>query len=275
MVSEPLQNLTPGEFQGKTYSLRIHVPDSDVFYRTIAELADTLLQPHPDPDYLLTSIQRLSRSKRYLRRLVRDGSDSHDGTLVATLKDELATYTANVHSHLRGLRVIDRWDRTLATSEEQYHLYMLEIELTNRLNSDRFRSSSRKFAFLPHCLRDFSADCRAAQRDIDYVCKGCTDDCNVNHTSKVLRLHGVKPYIWMSADLRGLLRKAKKERDGLGVLGIACIPELVRGMRMCLKYDVPVVGVPLDANRCERWWGEFYPNTVNMNKLGSLLAGEH
>jgi hypothetical protein len=275
MVPVPLQNLTREEFQGKTYSLRTHEPDSDVFYRTIAEFADRLLQQHPDSHQLLTRIQRLSRSKRHLRRLVRDGSDSHDSALVAILKDELAGFTANVQSHLQGLRLIDWWDRTLATSEEQYHLYMLEIELTNRLYSDRFRSSSRKFAFLPHCLRDFSADCRADQRDIDYVCRGCTDDCNVNHTSNVLRLHGVKPYIWMSADLRGLLRKAKKERDGLGVLGIACIPELVRGMRMCLKYDVPVVGVPLDANRCARWWGEFYPNTVNMNKLESLLTGEH
>jgi len=271
MVPEPLQNLTREEFQGKTYSLRMHEPDSDVFYRTIAELADRLVQQHPDSRQLLTRIQRLSRSKRSMKRLVRDGSDSQDGTLVATLKDELAVYTTNVQSHLRGLRLIDRWDRTLATSEEQYHLYMLEIELTNRLYSDRFRSSSRKFAFLPHCLRDLSADCRAAQRDIDFVCKGCTDECNVNHASKVLRLHGVKPYIWMSADLRGLLRNAKKEGEGLGVLGIACIPELVRGMRMCLKFDVPVVGVPLDANRCARWWGEFYPNAVNMNKLESLL----
>ena len=274
MVPEPLQNLTREEFQGKTYSLRMHEPDSHVFYRTIAELA-RLLQQHPDSHQLLTRIQRLSRSKRSIKRLVRDGSNSHDGALVAALRDELAAYTANVESHIQGLRLIDRWDRTLAASEEQYHLYMLEIELTNRLYSDRFRSSSRKFAFLPHCLRDLSADCRAAQRDIDYVCKGCTDDCNVNRASKVLRLRGVKPYIWMSADLRGLFRKAKKERGGLGVLGIACIPELVRGMRMCLKYDVPVVGVPLDANRCARWWGEFYPNSVNMNKLGSLLADGH
>jgi len=271
MVPEPLTSSIGEEFQGKTYSLRVHEPDSDVFYRTIAELADRLLQQYPDPDYLLTSIQRLSRSKRSLRRLVRDGAGSLDGALITTLKDKLAAYTTNVQSHLQGLRLIDRWDKTLATSEEQYHLYMLEIELTNRLYADRFRSSSRKFAFLPHCLRDLSADCRAAQRDIDYVCKGCTDECNVNHASKALRLHGVKPYIWMSADLRGLLRKAKKERGGLGVLGIACIPELVRGMRMCLKFDVPVVGVPLDANRCARWWGEFYPNAVNMNKLESLL----
>jgi hypothetical protein len=156
-------------------------------------------------------------------------------------------------------------------SEEQYHLAMVEIELVNRIYAARFQSCNKKYAFLPHCLRDLEAECRSAQRDIDYVCKGCTEECNVNRTSKTLRLHGVKPYIWMTADLRALFRKVKKEGNSIGVLGIACVPELVRGMRMCLKHDVPVVGIPLDANRCSRWWGEFYWNTVNLAKLEGLI----
>jgi hypothetical protein len=77
----------------------------------------------------------------------------------------------------------------------------------------------------------------------------------------------------MKADLRKLFRDVKRGEDTPGVLGIACIPELVRGMRLCMKYDVPVVGVPLDANRCARWWGEFHWNSVNLNKLSALLSG--
>jgi hypothetical protein len=148
---------------------------------------------------------------------------------------------------------------------------MVEIELVNRIYAARFQACNKKYAFLPHCLRDLKAECRSAQRDIDYVCKGCSEGCNVNHASKTLRLYGVKPYIWMTADLSALFRKVKKEGDSIGVLGIACVPELVRGMRMCLKHDVPVVGIPLDANRCARWWGEFHMNTVNFAKLESLL----
>jgi hypothetical protein len=148
---------------------------------------------------------------------------------------------------------------------------MLEIELTNRIFVAQFRASERRLAFLPHCLRDLSADCLAAQRDLDYVCKGCTNECNVNQVSKALRHHGVKPYIWMTANLRALFRKMNKDGESLGVLGIACIPELVRGMRMCRKYGIPVVGIPLDANRCARWWGEFHWNSVNFKMLESLL----
>jgi hypothetical protein len=159
----------------------------------------------------------------------------------------------------------------MTMSEQQYRLAMVEIELVNRIYADQFRSCNKKYAFLPHCLRDLKAECRSAQRDIDYVCKGCSENCNVNHASKTLRLHGVKPYIWMTADLSALFRKVRKGGNSVGVLGIACVPELVRGMRMCLKHDVPVVGIPLDANRCARWWGEFHWNTVNLAKLESLL----
>jgi hypothetical protein len=57
----------------------------------------------------------------------------------------------------------------------------------------------------------------------------------------------------------------------LGVLGIACIPELLAGMRRCARAGVPVLGLPLDANRCGRWLGEFRQNTVNLDRL-ELLA---
>jgi hypothetical protein len=60
----------------------------------------------------------------------------------------------------------------------------------------------------------------------------------------------------------------------VGVLGIACIPELVSGMRMCAGAGLPVVGIPLDANRCARWWGEFYYNTVNLRQLERLLGSD-
>jgi hypothetical protein len=258
--------------QGKTFSLHGDSANSDGYYVKIASLADGFLKEVPDPRLLLTKIQTLSKSRRRLRKIVSDGGDgSPDGLLVNTLRNELSPYTRGVQEHLRGLSGFDRLDRTLTTSEEQYHLSMLEIELVNRLFADGFKSSEKKLAFLPHCLRDLTADCRAAQRDLDYVCKGCTDDCKVNRTTKLLRRHGVDPYIWMTANLQSLFKKLKREGNSLGVLGIACIPELVRGMRLCMRFEVPVVGLPLDANRCARWWGEFHWNTVNFEILERLL----
>lgn len=259
--------------RGKTFSLREHTENSDEYYSTIATLADSLLNEKWKIADLLSEIRKLGRSKRRLRGLVRHSdNNSREAILIRRLRAELSRYTPDVQSHLEGLSPLQRWDRILATSEEQYHVYMLEIELVNRLYGEDFRQSSIKLAFLPHCLRDLKADCQAAQRDVDYVCKGCTVGCNVNNASKLLRRHGVKPYIWMSANLRSLFKRLKREGNSVGVLGIACIPELVRGIRLCMRSGVPVVGVPLDANRCARWWGEFHWNMVNLEKLERLFT---
>ena len=74
----------------------------------------------------------------------------------------------------------------------------------------------------------------------------------------------------MSANLRSIAKQ--NHNKSLGVLGIACIPELVRGMRSCMKKNLSVVGIPLDANRCVRWMGNFNPNSVNLEMLESLVT---
>jgi hypothetical protein len=46
-------------------------------------------------------------------------------------------------------------------------------------------------------------------------------------------------------------------------------------MRMCLKSGIPVVGIPLNANRCARWTGRFLENSVNIKALEMLLGTDH
>jgi hypothetical protein len=77
----------------------------------------------------------------------------------------------------------------------------------------------------------------------------------------------------MGGNIKELIRITQKSGLQPGVLGIACIPELVWGMRKCRKYKIPVVGIPLNANRCIRWFGEFYPNSINLVELSKLLFG--
>lgn len=259
---------------GKTYSLQDGQGKSDEYYRRISSFADTFLEG-TNPGALLSRIQHTRLSKRRIKRFLRkDPAASVESVLVHSLKAQFSDYTANVAKHLEELPLARRWDRTLATSEPQYHLSMVEIELVNRLNTASFRRSDTRLAFLPHCLRDLNADCHSVVRRYDYVCKGCSKICTVNAVTKLLRRHGVTPYIWMTANLRNLLRRLGNEGRNVGVLGIACIPELVNGMRMCMKAGVPVVGIPLDANRCARWWGEFHPNSVNVRMLENLLGDE-
>jgi len=263
----------PKPGQGKTYSLFGDDCDSSAYYDRIRLLADNLEKQEADLQHALESVRRESRSKRHLKSLARREADvSKEASLARALREQLSQYTVNVALHLAELSLAHRWDRVLSTSEEQYHFHMLEIELVNRLNASEFRACDMRLAFLPHCLHDVTVTCQSVIRGEDHVCKGCSKDCVLNAVSKLLRRHHVTPYIWMTANLRSLLRRLRKQGKVVGVLGIACIPELVRGMRLCMKAGVPVIGVPLDANRCARWWDQFFPNSANVGELERLLS---
>jgi hypothetical protein len=149
---------------------------------------------------------------------------------------------------------------------------MLEIELINRINNENFKKCDHKIALLPYCLQDFQNGCKSTKGDIDYTCKGCSGKCFINRASRVLRNNGITPYIWMSSSIKAFPKLLKARPQSIGILGIACIPELVWGMRMCMRLGIPVVGMPLDANRCMRWMGKFNENSVNLEKLNDLLS---
>lgn len=263
------RNLVEVPVEGKTFSL--FGPSTDDYYRGVAALVDRLLLTHPGPIELLRFVRETGGSRRRLKRLARGASsDGAAGFLVSTAAEALGTFTRNVTTHLETLPLRSRLDRTLSMSREQYHLAMLEIEVMNRIHAESFRRTDKKLAFLPHCLKERRDVCRSEREAMDYVCKGCSKGCWINGVSKLLRLNGITPYIWMEANLAGMFRKTNA--GSLGVVGVACVPELVRGMRLCMRHRVPVLGLPLNANRCARWMGTFCPNSVNLSALARLVA---
>jgi hypothetical protein len=259
---------------GRTFSLFGETDSTGGYYRQIARTADTCLERSPEIGVLISEVRRLGKRPRLAKKLGRSAGTSLSHILVHTSRSLLSPYTTAVERHLRELSLFKRFDGVLAFTEEQYHLAMLEIELMNRAFVERFGKTERKLAFLPHCLRDLEADCRSAPADIDYACRGCSQRCSVHEVTAFLRQSGIEAYLWMRADLKKLLRNLRDTEGGLGVMGIACVPELVRGMRMCMKLGIPVVGIPLNANRCARWMGEFHPTSVTLREVERLIRLE-
>ena len=268
-MSNPEKPYTP--VQGKTYSLFAEGDDSEHYYREIKRLADVLLQRCPDEKRLLDLIQKggkrpfLSGSKT---------TEAERKTLQfarETLRQSLSIYTQNVSNHLKTLPLAKRMDSTLATTEEKYHLYMLEIELVNRIHREDFKRSEYKFALIAHCLRDFRPECRSEEGEFEAVCKGCTEDCFIHLGSVLLEKYGIKPFISVEMDQERLFRRLKQEHPSIGALGIACIPELAMGMRLCIRTGIPPVGIPLNANRCARWMSQAYETSFNLEQLEELL----
>ena len=258
---------------GKTYSLYGNGAGTDHYYQTIKGLTDLLLQRCPDERRLLSHIQKAGGSLYFLSRF---SAGDVDHSLISfirkSLKDPLSVFTKNVGRHLRTLPLSQRFDGVMRTGEQQYHLYMIEVELTNRIYRAVFKEQDYKFALLAHCLRDFRPECRAVQGEIESVCRGCAGECLIHLGGLLLKKYDVHPYISVTMDQGKLFRKLKSEHPGVGALGIACIPELARGMRLCSRWGIPAVGIPLDANRCDRWMEQSKETTFSLKELEDLLG---
>ena len=257
---------------GKTYSLYAGNTDTDEFYSVLTDLTDSLLLHSNSEEETISLIRKYSSKKRALKAEKKKAiTDSIIAKILNESEAKLSKYFTDIDSHLKNLTLAEKCDSTLTTSREQYLLYMLEIELVNRFNKERFNSAEAKYVFLPHCLHDLDKDCLSASDGTDYVCKSCSKNCSINSVSKLMKLRNIKAYIWREADLKKIFKLARSNGQSISVFGIACVPELVNGLRLCTNYDVPAIGVPLDVNRCVRWMGNFYPNSVNGKKILSLL----
>jgi hypothetical protein len=251
---------------GKTYSLFSNSPTSDQYFQTVRELTDFLLEKFDlNESDLLQIIKTGTKKKRFGNKNEKLEFISND------LKNRMSKYTPGVKKYLRSMSLLQRFDATLRTKENQYFLYMLEIELVNRIYIDRFKQADFKMALLPHCLRDFRPRCLSVAGDIEHVCQGCTKDCNIHLGSKLLTQHRIEPYISVTMDQKKLFQELKNRYPKMAALGIACIPELARGIRLCLSIDIPAIGIPLDVNRCARWMGKAYETSFNLKELEKLI----
>jgi hypothetical protein len=259
--------------EGKTFTLFGKSDTTAGYYKTVRELAGSIIDTYHDLPGIIDEISLLSRNKSALKRALIKTSPANRAEEIVRMADPaLRIYTENTEEHLKSLPLSKIWDRRLATSRIQYHLYMIEIELTNRMFIKEFLKADRKIALMPYCLQDFSVKCKSSKNGFDYQCRSCSRNCFQNHASSILKEHHIEPYIWMEGDMKQLAKYTFKEKKTFGVLGIACIPELTWGMRNCRKNNIPAVGLPLNANRCIRWYGEFFPNSVDLMELERLLS---
>jgi hypothetical protein len=161
--------------EGKTYNLFAYNQSTEYFYKEIDFLITELLAEYLTAQNLLQNIRQLSSSKKQLVKLFDNQNGVFESLIIKKLYQHFSKYTLNTSEHLKQLPLTKKiWDKRLNTSELQYHLYIIEFELTNRINKENFFKCEHKYAFLPHCLRDLSKECKSESDGFDYVCKHCS-----------------------------------------------------------------------------------------------------
>jgi hypothetical protein len=247
---------------GRTYSLYGTHQTTEEYYQRVNALLDKFLEKYSNKEELLKKLRKADKTLSYAKK-----------HFLSQAQKELSEFLTDIDYHLSQLSFITRFLSSSALSRKPYKylLNMIEIELTNRINKADFLRCEKKIALLPHCLRDLRKNCQSEKEEIDFVCRRCSVSCFINKATRLLNESNIKAYIWKEAGKGLLFNKKSYHAKSLGVLGIACIPELTNGMRYCSKRNIPVIGLPLDANRCIRWMDSFHENSINLTELERLL----
>ena len=190
-------------------------------------------------------------------------------------KIALGQYTANVnkflaekhHEHLFQEDVIFCGRR-----EVEYHLNMVGAEVMNKAFRKEFERRPRKALLLPSCMKSaLRGKCLAHDTDLGLKCIRCSKNCNVKCLSDIGDEYGFEVYI-VSHESSAFSKSTKEDRDELGIVGVACVSNLIAGGWKAESLGIPAQCVLLDYSSCKNHWdSNGFPTSINLNQLMKLL----
>ena len=151
------------------------------------------------------------------------------------------------------------------TQKEEYFLYMLLIEYSNRFMKEIFYETSKKIIVLPRCITGPNFDLFTLRRT--KIGWHEIIDCNdrENDAWKLVcigRRYDIDIFITMGrrfkepSFLRVFHNLNKKYGYGnFGLIAVACIPELALGRTYIMEMGIPTQAIPLFYSGCAKWHG--------------------
>lgn len=138
----------------------------------------------------------------------------------------------------------------------EYHLNMLGAELMNRAFRRAFQETARKVVLLPGCMRIAGGKyCQAVSGFLGDRCTSCSPRCNVFRLVQLGNEIGYDVYIvhHESAILsKGTVTQVQEEQ--IGIVGVACLLNLISGGWKLKEHDIPAQCVLLDYCGCKQHW---------------------
>lgn len=158
----------------------------------------------------------------------------------------------------------------------EYHLNMIGAEIMNRTFRDSFLQTKYKQVLIPVCMRYKGLqECRARKsEDNTYHCQGCSSACKVNeivHLGKdmdfdvIVIPHG-----------SSLFKGHEKTLIEVGVVGIACVLQLISGGLKAFRLGLIPQCVLLNYSGCSNHWSKAgIVTNFSRKKLKEIIAGNN
>ncbi len=157
----------------------------------------------------------------------------------------------------------------------EYHLNMTGAEIMNRAFKQHFAESARRALLVPACMRSNPLDCKAVQAGLDMRCAGCDKECRVNRLRELGIAEGFEVHIiphssdftrWLSTWAVG---------TGVGVIGVACPLNLIRGGLELRGLHIPAQCVLLNECGCStHWHPEGIPTSLDEGELLRIVRSK-
>ncbi len=155
----------------------------------------------------------------------------------------------------------------------EYHLNIVCAEILNRSFRKDFDTTTKKIVLLPTCMRNNRNVCKATS-GADKKCQKCSNDCTIGQVTRLCEKYDVETrLIPHSSDFSDTL-KLWQNKPATGLVGIACILNLLKGGYEMRKLAIPSQCVFLDWAGCKHWTQNGIPTNININRLFSILGLE-
>jgi len=191
---------------------------------------------------------------------------------------KFCSYTKNVKKFVKKSTKIYRYKEDYffcQKSEVEYHLNMVGAELINRAHREKFLKTKKKILLLPSCMRvKNSSECNAIKDDLNFICVGCSKECNINKYRFIGEETGFEICIIPhSSDFSKWLKKWENSTE-VGVLAATCVLNLLTGGYEMINLNIPAQCIFLDYCGCKNHWHKIGISTdidsvILMKRLGN------
>lgn len=191
-------------------------------------------------------------------------------------KEVLGKYSKNVAKFLEEKLIEHLWKEDLifcSKMEVEYHLSMVGAEIMNRTLKKDFNGRPRKALILPGCMRT-NTHCRATDTNLGLKCVKCSKTCKVSELTVMGEEQGFEVYM-VTHESSAFSKSTPKDRNELGIVGVACVSNLISGGWKSQGLGIPAQCVLLNKATCKNHWnGEDVPTSINIHQLMNIL-GHH
>lgn len=182
----------------------------------------------------------------------------------------LGKYTTNVERYLNENQKEHEWKEDYIFCRRrriEYHLNMVGAEIMNRDFRDSFLKTNTRMLILPSCMKTQpEGGCRSIESSAGYACMKCNKECRVSQLTSLGENNNFKVAIIPHES--DAFKNRDKKLDNTGIVGVACVLNLISGGWKAKDMGFVPQCVLLDYCGCKNHWHEKgIPTDINIGKL--------